>query len=117
MGSPWLVDNDVIEVYKALGTTMRTLSSGIYYESLPEGTVRLALFRRLKSLFDTLMQPDTAGEHPVLKATEAVDVLDFVLFAAQMNSTTRPRTRRYLDWISETFGYAQPQPSSGLISP
>src|SRR5262249_1830046 len=27
--SQWLVDNDVIDVFKALGATMRTLSSGI----------------------------------------------------------------------------------------
>jgi hypothetical protein len=117
LNSPWLVDSDVIDVYKALATTMRTLSSGIYYESLPEGTVRVSLFRRLKSLFDTLMQPDAGGEYPVLKASDALEVLEFVTFAAQMNTSTRPRSRRYLDWVSETFGYSQPQQSSGLILP
>jgi hypothetical protein len=117
MASAWLVDHDVIEVYKALAATMRTLSSGIYYESLPEGSVRVSLFRRLKKLFDDFMKPDAAGEHPVLKAGEAVEVLDFVTYAAQMNSSVRPRTRRYLDWIAETFGYPQPQHSSGLIIP
>jgi hypothetical protein len=117
MTSEWLVDRDVIEVYKALTATMRTLSSGIYYESLPEGTVQLALFRRLKKVFDELMQPDPAAEHPVLKASEAVQVMDFLTFAAQMNSSPRPRTRRYLDWIAETFGSPQTQQSSGLIIP
>src|SRR6185295_19407451 len=60
MEAPWLVDTDVIEVYKALAATMKTLSSGIYYESLPEGPVRLSLFRRLKNAFDELMKPDPA---------------------------------------------------------
>jgi len=115
--SPWLVDPDVIEVYKALAATMRTLSSGIYYESLPEGTVRITLFRRLKDLFDELMAPAPAADHPVLKASEAVDILDFVTYVAQVNSSVRPRTRRYLDWIVETFGLQQPQQSSGLIIP
>src|SRR5262249_4101574 len=87
--SPWLVERDVIEVYKALAATMKTLSSGIYYESVPEGNVRLALFRRLKGLIDELMKPDPTSEHPVLKATEAVSILDFVTFAAQLNSSTR----------------------------
>src|SRR5712692_1234662 len=32
MDSKWLVDNDVIEVYRSLKATMTTLSSGIYYE-------------------------------------------------------------------------------------
>src|SRR5262249_12543846 len=117
LSSHWLVDNDVIEVYKALAATMRTLSSGIYYESLPDGSVRLSLFRRLKSALDQLMKPDAASDHPVLKASEAVEVLDFITFAAQMNSSFRPRSRRYLDWVCETFGYPQPQQSSGLIIP
>jgi len=117
MSSPWLVDQDVVETFKALTATMKTLSSGIYYESLPEGPVRLTLFRRLRDAFDGLMQPDAVGDHPVLKASEAVEVLEFATIAAQMNSTVRPRSRRYLDWISETFGYPQPQQSSGLILP
>ena len=117
LSSPWLVDNDVIEVYKALTLTMRTLSSGIYYESLPEGPLRLSLFRRLKDVFDELMKPDGASDHPVLKVSEAMDVLDFIAFVAQMNSGIRPRSRRYLDWICESFGYPQPQHSSGLIIP
>src|SRR5436190_10421780 len=76
MTSPWLVDNDVIEVYKALSATMKTLSSGIYYESLPEGPVRLSLFRRVKTIADALMQPDPGVERPILKVSEAIDVLD-----------------------------------------
>ena len=115
--SPWLVDHDVIEVYKALSATMKTLSSGIYYESLPEGPVRVALFRRLKDSFDELMKPDSSADHPVLKASEAVEALDFVTVAAQLNSGVRPRSRRYLDWLCETFGYPQPQQSSSLILP
>jgi hypothetical protein len=117
LSSPWIVDNDVIEVYKSLAATMRTLSSGIYYESLPETPVRVSLFRRLKNALDALMQPDHAAEHPVLKASEAVDILEFVTVAALMNSSVRPRSRRYLDWIAETFGYPSPQQSSGLILP
>src|SRR6185436_16570672 len=97
MASNWLVDNDVVEAYKALSATMKTLSSGIYYESLPEGAVRLSLFRRLKDLFDELMKPDPAVDRPVLKVSEAVDVLEFVTFAVQLNSSVRPRSRRYLD--------------------
>jgi hypothetical protein len=118
LSSPWLVDNDVIEVYRALASTMRTLSSGIYYESLPEGPVRLALFRRLKDAVDQLMEPDPEGRRSILKASEAVEILDFLTLVALLNSSIRPRSRRYLDWISETFGYPLPAPqSSGLIIP
>jgi hypothetical protein len=42
--APWLFDTDVIEVLKDLTRTMKTLSSGIYYESLPESVVRVLFF-------------------------------------------------------------------------
>ena len=118
LNSAWLVDNDVIEVYKCLNATMKTLSSGIYYESLPEGPVRLSLFRRLKALLDEMMQPDPSAERGILKVGEAVDVLEFLTFAAQMNSSVRPKSRRYLDWITEMSGAeGQAQQSSGIILP
>jgi hypothetical protein len=112
-----LVDSDVIRVFESLKATMKTLSSGIYYESLPEGVVRLSLFRRLKALFDELMQPDPSGVRSVLKVTEAVDVLDFLTVAAQANSSVRPKSRRYLDWITEKFGDGLQTQSSGIIVP
>lgn len=114
--SPWLVDNDVIEVYKALSATMKTLSSGIYYESLPEGPVRIALFRRLKTRIDELLQPN--AERRALKISEAVDILDFLSFAAQVNSSVRPKSRRYLDWLTSMAGaQSAAAQSSGLIIP
>jgi len=116
--SPWLVDNDVVEVYKSLSSTMKTLSSGIYYETLPTGPVRISLFRRLKAQLDELMQPSPEAEKRILKVSEAVDVLDFLTFAAQANSSVRPKSRRYLDWLAHMSGLtpAVDQPS-GLILP
>jgi hypothetical protein len=118
MNSEWLVDNDVIEVLKSLHATLKTLSGGIYYEALPDGPIRQALFRRLKEVFDHLMQMDPAAERPVLKISEAMDVLDFLTFVAEANSSVRPKSRRYLDWISERFAARmQAQQPSGLIIP
>jgi hypothetical protein len=118
LNSPWLVDNDVIEVYKSLSATMKTLSSGIYYESLPDGPARISLFRRLKSLLDQLMQPAEGADRQSLKVSEALDVLDFLTFAVQANSSVRPKSRRYLDWLSSVAGVApSAEQSSGLILP
>jgi hypothetical protein len=95
---------------------MKTLSSGIYYESLPDGPVRISLFRRLKELLDQIMQP--GPDRPSLKVSEAIDVLDFLTFAAQVNSSVRPKSRRYLDWLtSMARASASPEQSSGLILP
>jgi hypothetical protein len=116
--SAWLVDNDVIEVLKALRATLKTLSSGIYYETMPEGPIRQALFRRLKEIFDQLMQAEPAADRHVLKVSEAMDVVDFLTLVALANSSIRPKSRRYLDWIAERFGSRmQAQQPSGLIIP
>ena len=117
LASKELVDGDVIEVFNCLKTTMKTLSSGIYYESLPEGLTRLSLFRRVKAVLDELMQPDPSSSRPMLKVTEAIDVLDFLTIAAQANSSIRPKSRRYLDWITEKFGDGLQTQSSGIILP
>jgi len=118
MTSAWLVDNDVIEVFKSLNATMKTLSSGIYYESLPETPARLSLFRRLKSLLDDFMKPDPGATRNALKVTEAIEVLDFLTLVAQANSSVRPKSRRYLDWLGERFGVLPPAvQSSGIILP
>jgi hypothetical protein len=115
--SRWLVDNDVIEVYKALASTMKTLSSGIYYESLPDGSVRQSLFRRVKELLDGLMGPQQDLDGRTLKASEAIQVLDFLTLAALINSGARPLTRRYLDWLASMTGAGPGEQSTGLIIP
>jgi hypothetical protein len=116
--SPWLVDNDVIDVYKSLSSTMKTLSSGIYYETLPEGSVRISLFRRIKAKLDELMQPSASADKRILKVTEAVDVLDFLTVAVQANSSVRPKSRRYLDWLAQMSGLSPAaEQTSGLILP
>ena len=116
--SDWLMDLDVIEVFKSLSATMKTLSSGIYYESLPEGPVRLSLFRRLKELLDHLMEPTAEADRSALKVSEAVDILDFLTVAAQMKSSVRPKSRRYLNWLSGMAAQVPPaEESSGLVIP
>jgi hypothetical protein len=47
-----------------------------------------------------------------------MDILDFLTVVAQANSSIRPKSRRYLDWIAEKFAQRLPaQHSSGLIIP
>jgi len=113
--SPWLVDLDVVEVYKALTATLKTLSSGIYYETLPEGPVRLSLFRRLKGTIDELMAP--GGPHDTLKVSDAVAVLDFLMLTATSNSNARPKSRQYLDWLGQVAPAPVSSETARLIMP
>ncbi len=48
LNSPWLVDNDVIEVYKAVSATMKTLSRGDPNESLPESPGPVSFFPSIR---------------------------------------------------------------------
>ena len=112
--SPWIVDLDIMEVYRALSTTMKTLSSGIHYETLPEGPARLAMFRQLKTILDSMMSPSDAQQR-VLRVSEVLEILDFLFLAVAANSSGRPRSRQYLDWLSEMFRVASPSPESGRL--
>jgi hypothetical protein len=85
---------------------------------LPDGPVRIALFRRLKELLDELMKADPSAEGRILKVSEATKMLEFLLFVAQANSSVRPKSRRYLDWAGDRFvGRSNAQQPSGLIIP
>ena len=113
--SNWLVDADVAEVYKALGATLKTLASGIYYESLPDGAIRQSLFRRLKSMLDSLME--SSDSRKALRISEVLSILDFLALTVALNSSGRPKSRQYLDWIAAASGAASPatEPSRLII--
>jgi len=113
--SPWLVDNDVIEVFKGLASTMKTLSSGIYYETLPESAIQISLFRRLKELLDGFMQPQPQGLEHSLKVSDAIDILNFLTLSATVNSNRRPRSRQYLDMLNSLAAQAAPEKRAGNL--
>jgi hypothetical protein len=97
---------------------MKTLSSGIYYESLPESVVRVSLFHRLKRLFDGFMQPQPHSLEQSLKISDAIDVLTFLTYVATVNSNSRPRSRQYLDLLNDMAEQTAPEKRAGnLIAP
>jgi hypothetical protein len=100
VGNPSLLDADVREVLEALKATTKTLSSGIHYETLPQGgAAAMSLYRGLKSLVDEMMRPHGLTDD-ALRVSEAPDVLDFIVVSVDLHSGGRPKSRRYLDWLS-----------------
>jgi hypothetical protein len=98
--NPSLLDSDVRDALTALQATVRTLSAGIYYETLPEGSGgAISLYRRLRAFLDQMMQPDS-DQTDLLPPSDAPDVLDFIAVSVELHSGGRPKSRRYLDWLS-----------------
>lgn len=117
LAAPWLVDADVADVFRALSATMKTLSSGIYYETLPETPARHGLFKKLKAMLDAMMAPSDSQQR-ALRVSETLEVLDFLQLSLAANTSGRPRSRQYLDWITGMSGLAAPSvESSRLILP
>jgi hypothetical protein len=112
--TPSLLDADVMAALEALRATLRTLDSGLYYDTRPEGSFAAsALYARLKDLLDTWTgtqsHPSAApgvgqrveerAGQSVLKVSEASAVLGFLELTGQARGSDRPRSRRFLDWL------------------
>ena len=116
--SPSTVDLDAIEALAALVATFKTLSSGLYYETVPQGSpVAKALFRRMKELLDALMEPPQEEDRRALRVSEAQQVLEFMTQTADFHSNGRPKSRRYLDWLTSMVPRPNEQEQSRLIVP
>ena len=115
--TPEMVDPDVREALEALRATMKTLSSGIYYETLPEGGPRsIALYRRIKPALEDLMQPQ-GPTVDALRVSDIPELLDFLLMTAESRSSGRPRSRQYLDWLASVAPELPREETSRIVVP
>jgi hypothetical protein len=64
------------------------------------------------------MNPGSGEPQRLLKVSEAMRVIGFMLWNAASTSNGRPKCRRYLDWVSEATNTQAPSlESSRLIIP
>ncbi len=91
------VDADVMPALEALIQTLRTLQSGLVYETRPENSIAAAIQRDFsKSLAD---YEKLRQEREGLSAPRTSDVLSVLVFLhrlGQQNQNGRPRGRMYL---------------------
>jgi hypothetical protein len=112
-----MVDQDVKDALDAVRATMKTLSSGIHYETLPEGSVAsMGLYRRIKSVLEQLMQPQ-GPTVDALRVSDISELLDFLLVTAESRSSGRPRSRQYLDWLASVAPEPPREEASQIIVP
>jgi len=97
---PEIVDAHLQAALESLIQTYQTLDKGIYYETLPGGSLPKEIYVALKSAFDSAGQK---AEFSSLKTGTILDCLTFHKEMGQATTLPRPRSRIFLDRIEEMY--------------
>jgi len=97
---PEIVDADLQAALESLIQTYQTLDKGIYYETLPTGSLPKEIYVALKSVFDSAGQKTELSR---LKTGTILDCLNFHKEMGQGMTLSRPRSRVFLDRIEEMY--------------
>jgi hypothetical protein len=102
--NPKTTDSDLVAAMEKLVRTYETLSSGIYYESLPEEGSQIVVFRDVKKFLDEYQEKQRQkGSLRPLKETEVIGALVFLSRLAIVHSNHRPRGRAFIDFLRSTY--------------
>ncbi len=102
--NPQTVDSDVEAALESLAETYRTLSSGIYYEKLPDYVPQRGLYEALKSALAEFRQAE--AQRVGVSSIRDGEIRDALVFLAQLGATRsngRPKGRAYLDFLRTQF--------------
>jgi hypothetical protein len=115
-----LVDSDVIAVLTSLAETYRTLSSGIYYEKLPDYRLQAELYQALQTAFADLKKKQTQAMMSTVRDSDIRDVLMSMAQLGYFRQNGRPKGRAFLDMLRGQFTSPElekPAGSNVLILP
>lgn len=114
-----VVDADVLAALQALGEAYRTLSSGIYYERVPDHSLQRGIYEALKSAIADFSKAE--AERAGMATTRDADIRDALIFLTQLGATRtngRPKGRAYLDLLRAQFPKEEFQrTASGILLP
>ncbi|HLW79832.1 MAG TPA: hypothetical protein VKU44_09570 [Terriglobia bacterium] len=99
-----LVDSDALASIESLVETYRTLSTGIYYEKVPDYRVQRELYGHLKGAVEEYRKSE--ARQAALNTARDVEVRDVLIFLAQLGfarSNGRPKGRAFLDLLRNEF--------------
>ncbi len=98
------VDSDVREALEALIRTLRTLDSGLIYETRPASVFAAAIKERVQTAFDDLRarMAQQAGFEG-LRDAEFLGVLVFLARVADQQDNRRRRGRAFVDFLRSEF--------------
>ena len=120
-----LTDREVIGALANMAKSLQTLlSSGLVYEEALPSLAQQAIIDALRQLFQEFRQLEQKHiGHSTLKDADVLKTLVFTLRLAHMQTSGRPRSRRFLDFLRARFPDAQTsiatadEPSSRIIVP
>lgn len=116
--NPKTNDHDMEGAIEKMIRTYETLSSGIYYDSLPEESSQVGVFRALKTFFDEYQQKaHEQGRVAGLKESDVIRSLVFLARIAAVHDNKRPRSRAFIDFLRQTFPGGTKQEEPRLIVP
>ena len=99
-----VTDGDVLSAVAAMAETLRTLTTGIYYERPPDLPVARALYGRIGEFFDEFRKSEAARTGaPALRDADAFLLLVFLLRVGRQEANGRPRSRAFLDFLRARF--------------
>ncbi len=114
------VDSDVREALEAMIKTLRTLDTGLIYETKPASAFAAQIQGYIQTVFDEL-RARMAGEAGMkaLRDAEFIGVLVFLARVAVQNDNGRPRGRAFLDFLRSQFPSAPSNQAEepGLLAP
>ena len=121
LDNPKTSDRDVQGALASMVKTYETLSSGIYYESLPEVGSQIGVFRAIKAFFDEVQKKQQEkGIGASLKEQDVIRSLVFLARLAAVHDNQRPRGKAFIDFLRQTYPgatAAAEKQASGLIVP
>jgi hypothetical protein len=117
LGIPGAVDSDVREAIAAMIRTQQTLSSGLYYQSVPENTIAAQIFRALESAVADFRREET--EKAGMTRTRDSDVLAILAFLERLEvdrANGRRKGRAFLGFLLDIYPAPSGEGETGLSS-
>lgn len=119
--NPKTTDHDLEGALEKMVRTYETLSSGLYYESLPDEGSQVAVFRSLRGFLQEYKKREQErGSIANVRASDVIKSLVFLARIAVVHDNKRPRSRAFIDFLRQTYPEATAAAKtqeSGLIIP
>lgn len=115
MATEGAIDADAREALEALIRTLRTLDSGLIYETRPANPYAAAIQQRLQTAFDDIRKK--MAEQAAMKAVRDNEILGCLVFLARIalqHDNKRRRGRAFLDFLRGQFPAASAAPAVSL---